>query len=205
MNDLQTTPDFDALVAEKRALSGEARLADVLARFDLMRDQVLHLAACVYVMDEEGESLEEIRGKYGSKLIDRLRLVAHGKMDPVAFRRWQFERPSILDAIRGLPTPDQQLLGNGGKVEVLTADGQTLLMAPDHDGFPLAQVFAADHIRTPAEQRVWQERERLRKARKPAPVTASGLRPDPERDGATIGRYFIPREDMRAVLRVLEK
>ena len=99
-------------------------------------------------------------GKDTSKLpyVRYIRMIASGKLAPEVlatfYRNWQ-----LVLRLRNLPIEEQRRL-TVEKVPVL-AGGEVRLCNLDLlSGKQLRQVIAADHIRTPEEQGVWEDKQK---------------------------------------------
>jgi hypothetical protein len=87
----------------------------------------------------------------------------------------QVKNSSLL---RSLPLPDQQQFIEGS-IEVLTENGETLLIAGQnltHDQF--RQVFNPTHIRSLAEQKAWIESQKTKQSITAKKTTRPVLEPD---------------------------
>lgn len=129
--------------------------------------------------------------------MDYFRRVAHGKMLPEVFVE-MVGSPLVLRRVSRLPLPDQRSIVDGKPVKVMLPGGDHLLIAPkDMTTGQSKQVFAADHIRSDAQQVAWMA-ERSQRATLPPenrPVLV-----DRKRHGIVVGETFISASELAGYL-----
>jgi hypothetical protein len=127
-------------------------------------DALLHVATVWRELERRGEDLTEFKAGLGRTIP----LIAAGRLAAEAVVAF-IGRPSVLDAIEGLPLARQRELAAGAKVRVLAPADATADEAPLAALTPqtIRLVFADGVERTPGEQRAALAARRPAKAKKP--------------------------------------
>ncbi len=160
-------------------------------------------AFIVHELEERGEDLDALKMSW----MKWLRLIAHGQVSADAVARFA-GKVTLLDAVGGLPLPDQDRLAGGEPVRLLvyTTDGKpTHRMADPRDLTPdqIRQVFDKRCIRNEAAQALYLDDKR-QKAARAVPSAVGELKIDRERSGVMHGRKFIPLADLVAAVKALQ-
>ncbi len=203
------------ILTEVRSMTPDERRLDLAKCAADMGTAVIRLAAHVRVAEDNGEDLEKFRENFGREFLLNLRRVASGTLHPLAVRRFCFERPSLLNAIRDLPPNDQQRIASGGdeaRVEVVTIqpNGMTAIVRRDPEllsGDALKQVFRNGHIANVEEQRAYLESQifTAHKRNAPMPDEVEGCKIDEERREVVVGRHRIPFDTWLRVGKAIQK
>lgn len=192
MNDLRPT---NQPAVDLSALSSGDLRAELARGLTLTAHHFSRLAAVWGELERRGEDLSDLRRSIGG----RISQIAAGLLAAevvVAF----YSRPSVLDAVLGIPLDRQRELAAGGTVSVLApneanAEAVTLFALPPA---AVRLVFAGGVERTPQEQRAALVARRPKKEK----TTDRNYRVvvDAERRTVTIGRMTVPVESVLAAL-----
>ncbi len=165
---------------------------------------IVELAEIVRVADARGLDMSSIR----LDIYPQIRKVADGAVLPEVVTMFGWKK-TVYERVAALPIADQKKIVQDGHVPVLVigSDGNTTTrmmnptkMRPEQ----LRQVFDGERLRDEAAQAPFIDQIRL-ESRKPIPSQIGDLRPDKEKDGAWLGKKFIPRGDMEQVVKALQK
>lgn len=159
------------------SLTPKERLREFQEAIKNLLLNIVRAGALIRAMEECGDDFEDLRA-CNPALFAKLRRIAYGQMLPGVLH---IESGAARNAVAQLPLADQRHLLDGGAVQFLTQEGDTLSVSVQNlEPSMVRQVFRRGAIRTLAEQRAWLEDERL-KALKHARVTPEAdVRPHPK-------------------------
>lgn len=188
-------------VGRLRRMTSENIRKEMVQALGMTVAGLVRMAACVRVLEDRGEDLSDLRGG----LLGYVRQIAHGQTVPEAVVKFAGHR-LLLSRVVALPLPEQRRLAEGGTVLLVVRreDGWDLRQARPVDltGEQVHQVFATDHLRGEAEQKLLLESQAARPVRK-LPAQQGKVRPDPERAGLIVNKTFVPQSEVLAALAAL--
>jgi hypothetical protein len=168
-------------------------------------DNLRRLAAIVYLLEERGEDLGEIR----IGLLDYLRRIAHGQVLPetvVRFGEW----PRLMRIAAALPLPDQQRLATGAPVVLVVRREAGAFDRREVDplqltGRQLTQVFGPDGLRDEPAQCLLLEDRGLpaKKTATRTPTRFGHCTADVKKGGIRVGKHFVSVADTLSALSAL--
>lgn len=157
--------------------------------------------------------LMEAKGADTSRLcladVKWLRLIAHNQMLPEVFMRFGGD-DDLMEAISGLPIPDQQRLVSGEHLPVLTFDrsGQQthLMLSPlDMARNQIRQVFGHRTIRTETQQLAYLHDKRVQEMAVIEPEEVEGIKIDVVTDRFKLGRHEGPMSTLVRAVQVWKR
>lgn len=161
---------------------------------------------------QELESRGEDVPKIHMAIRNKLRSIAAGQMLPEVLIRFA-GKPALQNRVARLPVTEQQRIIDGEPVRLMeyALSGEPTWTMQDPTTLEpeqMQQVFAADHIRSDAEQRNWLAARRAKTVAPRTPRVEDGdvsLNVDRERGGVTHRGQFIPQHLLAAALKALKK
>lgn len=180
------------------ALDSDSLRLELTAAMRVTAAHLIRLSWIVRLLEERGEDLSELH----VGMLDYLRKIAHGQCLPEVVVRY-VESPMLVQRISRLPLPDQRRLAAGEPVKLLVRSPSGEIthrqMNPLHLTLrQVHQVFAADKLRSDAEQVAWIEDKTVdTKKKKPR---HGRIQADREQKSLRVGRVVLPVTDVLAAL-----
>jgi len=183
--------------SDLHAMPTETLKLELAKSLQITVENFQRMAFIIRELEERGEDLESLR----ISLLTYLRKIAHGQLAAAAVVRFA-SRPDLLARVSRLPLPDQEFLAQGGPIDLVVRQGESMTTRK-LDPFTLernqlAQVFDTDKIRSTSEQIALIESKPAnteKTTRKPG-----SIRVDRERKGLILGRKFFSANEILEAL-----